>query len=74
MLENMSKIYIGKKVMFDIEEVEKALIEIQAKISSFLAKFTPAIEEYNANSVTLQSTRDLFDQYLAQIKALYKQI
>ena len=28
MLENMSKIYIGKNVMFDIEEVEKGLVEI----------------------------------------------
>ena len=28
MLENMSKIYIGKNVMFDIEEVEKGFVEI----------------------------------------------
>lgn len=36
MLENMSKLYIGKKVLFDIEEVERQMVQIEAKIESFL--------------------------------------
>lgn len=42
----MSKLYIGKNVMFSIEEVENQLIEIEAKIITFLQTYGPAISDY----------------------------
>ena len=56
----MSKVYIGKKVLFDVGEVEKALVVIEGKMTSFLDKYVNEVNRYEDSVKLIGETRKDF--------------
>lgn len=52
-MDNISKLYLGKKVMLDIGAVEEELRKIEEKIVTFLRNHTVAIEEHARRMQTI---------------------
>lgn len=73
-MDNISKLYLGKKVMLDIGAVEEELKRIEEKIVSFLRNHTAAIEEYSKRMQSIAETRNLFGSYIAKIKEFYSEV
>jgi hypothetical protein len=74
MLENMSKLYIGKKVLFDIQEVEQQLVQIEARMGAFLSKYSADFEAHQESIDNMDSARGQLEEYIAQVRTLYKEI
>jgi hypothetical protein len=73
-MDNITKLYLGKKVMLDIGEVEQALGRIEEKIVGFLGQHTKAIDEYGKRIQAIADAKQTFSAYLGQIKSFYAEI
>ena len=60
--------------MLDIQAVEDELAKIQGKISAFLANHSANIDQYYERLKSISETRQIFFDYLAQIKEFYQEI
>lgn len=67
----MSKLYIGKKILFDIGDVEQQLAAIETRILSFLQKYSQAIGTYGVELELINSTKNCFSGYLNEIRNAY---
>lgn len=73
-MENIGKLYLGKRVMMDIGEVEQQLGRIEEKVVAFLGSNEQRIEEYNVRVAGIDQTREVFADYLQYVRKFYEEI
>jgi hypothetical protein len=74
LVDSISKLYLGKRVMLDIGEVEQQLGSIEERIIAFMNANGPSLDEYGRHVQAIGETREVFSGYLAQIRALYEEV
>lgn len=73
-MENIGKLYLGKRVMMDIGEVEQQLGRIEERLVGFLGSNEQRIEEYNERVAGIEQARKVFADYLQHVRKFYEEI